>query len=393
MNILLVGKRNIQESVGVERKLNSQIAAFEKLGHRVWYTCAGPDGCFLHGPDGAVRLRAYMKTFPAALQEAANNARMLLAAAAYSALTFDLCYIRKPLCDRLHLKALAAFRARGTVVIDEIPTYPYDGELQQQGSWGARVFLAIDRHYRKQLPHYLDAIATYSIDEEIFGVPTIVVENAVQVEDIPLSLPPAQQEPLALIAVSSMYFWHGYDRLIRGLGAYKKAGGTRPILLHLVGDGPERAAWQALACALGVSEWVIFHGTLSGAALNTIFDESHLAVSSLGWYRKGMGHTPTFEIKTRDYISRGKPFLFACVDPRALDVAPYSLQLPNGDVPVDMAGVLAFYDEIKEMEYTQFLRLYALENLRWETQMQRVAHAAAAILARRQNIPARGDNP
>lgn len=385
MNILLVGKRSIQESVGVEKKLNNQIAAFEKLGHTVWYTCAGPDGCFLYGPGGPVRLRDYTRTFPAALAEHTNNARMLLAAAQYSAVTFDLAYIRKPLCDRLHLQALAAFRARGTVVIDEIPTYPYDAELSRQKNLASAVFLALDRHYRKKLSDYLNYIATYSMDGEIFGVPTIVVENAVQVEALPLSLPPKQPQPLSLIAVSSMYFWHGYDRLIAGLGAYRQAGGKRPILLHMVGDGPERAAWQALAQKLGVADEVVFHGTLSGPALDTVFDQSHLAVSSLGWYRKGMGHQPTFEIKTRDYISRGKPLLFACVDPRALAVAPYSLQVPNNDTPVDMEAVLAFWDGIHQDEYTQFLRLYALDNLRWETQMEKVAIAAQALRASRQN--------
>lgn len=381
MNILFVGKRSLQESAGVERKLDNQMAALRALGHQVWYTCATPQGCFLYGGDQPVLLAPYKNYFPAPLSDAKNNGILLLEAARYTGVEFDLCYIRKPLCDKRHIQALQTLQQRGVVVIEEIPTYPYDAELLGGQGIGPRVYLAIDRHYRKQLHRVLNYIASYSVDKTIFGLPVIPMENAVNVSQIPLgSYQPAPDGSLRIMAISSMFFWHGYQRLIQGLAQYRQQNPQgQKIFIHMVGDGPEKNNWMALAKKLDVEDCVFFHGMQGGAPLDRLFDQTDIAIGSLGWYLKGMGDLPTYEIKIREYIARGKPVLYACNDPHALAIAPYSLALPNDDTPVDMTPVVDFWKRIQKDDYAPALRLYAQQHLQWESQMQKIIDAYDAI--------------
>lgn len=376
MRILFVGLRSQQESPGVLKKLHSQIAAFEALGHQVWATDLDADGCWLLHQGRRTRLLDYA-AWPPQLAPNRNSNRLLLAAADVFNEPFDFCYIRKTLCDAGHLKALAALHRRGTLVVEEVPTYPYDAELEQQGSLASRLYLAIDRHYRRQLPAYVQGIATFSFEDAIFGVPAIQIGNGIDVDGVPLHQKRPGDGMLKIITVSSMLLNHGYDRLLQGLAAYRQGGGTRPIELHMVGDGPMRAPWQALSHSLGLQSCVTFHGVQTGPALDTLFAGCDIAASSFGWHRKGIN--TTFELKAREYIARGLPFFYSAYDPAATAAEPYTLKVPEDESPLDMQAVLDFYDGIKADDYPDILRRYAREHLGWQQQLQKVLDFAAAF--------------
>jgi glycosyltransferase involved in cell wall biosynthesis len=66
--------------------------------------------------------------------------------------------------------------------------------------------------------------------------------------------PPAQRperEPDRVLFVGRMSYWKGGDLLIRACGALVRRG--CPVRLVMVGDGPERAAWENLTRELGVT--------------------------------------------------------------------------------------------------------------------------------------------
>lgn len=374
MDILFVGKRSLHESVGVAQKLEGQMRAFEALGHTVWHTDVDAQGCWLYGKGKKIRLRGYRESLLRGLSPAWNHTRGLLEAARYTAQRFDLCYIRKPLCDAIFVKALRIFSCRGIPVVMEVPTYPYDDELLSQKTLPAWAFLAIDRLYRRRAGGYLHRIATFSQDAQIFGVPTIRLENAVDVGSFPVHRPGDAAAPFTLISVSSMYFWHGLDRLVRGAAIAARNG--LAFRLHLVGDGPERETLRRMAADMGVEDAIIFHGEQTGPPLDRLFDGCHMAVSSLGSHRKNVFKSS--ELKNREYIARGIPLVYCCRDTALEPLQAYTCEVPQDESPLDLCAIASGFKDITsaEPDYPHSLRAYAEENLRWEKQM---AHVLAGL--------------
>ena len=92
-----------------------------------------------------------------------------------------------------------------------------------------------------------------------------VVPNGIEVERFAGNTAPVIREgPRRLVCVARLAQQKGHDILLRALPAVRAAAG--PIALTLLGDGPERAALQSLAAALGVAETVRFGGVVPDVA-------------------------------------------------------------------------------------------------------------------------------
>ena len=87
----------------------------------------------------------------------------------------------------------------------------------------------------------MDALVTFSDEEEIFGKRTIRISNGVDFDSIPLHVPSvANTEPINLIGVAEVHLWHGFDRVMTGLGEYFQKYGRsnikqRDVHFHVVG--------------------------------------------------------------------------------------------------------------------------------------------------------------
>ena len=225
-------------------------------------------------------------------------------------------------------------------ILYEIPTYPYDKESRTVFE---KFLLLIDRHYRVKLHEVVDRIITLSDDDKIFGCPTLRIRNGVEVESIPVSKKESYDPAcLNLIAVAQFSFWHGYERAIEGLRGYYAAGGSRKIVLYLVGDGPELEKYRSLVGQYEMEEHIVFHGTLSGCRLTEAFDTADIALCSLAAHRVGI-YEASF-LKSREYLSRGLPI----VSSTKIDIIPdgcrFCLRVPEDDGPLDMQKIIAFAD-------------------------------------------------
>ena len=122
--------------------------------------------------------------------------------------------------------------------VTEIPTYPYDEEFKNF-SFKQRMELKIDQLFRDRLYKYMDAMVTFSDSEEIFGQRTIRISNGVDFDSIPLhelvTEHATASADIHLIGVAEVHIWHGYDRLIAGIGEYYKNDGKRNVVFHIVG--------------------------------------------------------------------------------------------------------------------------------------------------------------
>jgi len=262
-------------------------------------------------------------------------------------------------------------RKAGIHAVTEIPTYPYDQEFQHF-ELKIRLGLKIDQLFRKKLYQQMDALVTFSDAERIFGQRTIRISNGVDFDSIPLHEPLTMNNELHLIGVAEVHDWHGFDRVMTGIGEYYKNGGQYDIFFHVVGGvHPSRMTnvFMPIINKYGLHEKIIFHGQLFGDALTDVFNKCHFAIGSLGRHRSGITVIKT--LKNREYATRGIPFIYSEQD-SDFDHQPYVMKAPADESPIDIQRILDFMDNF-QMKPEDIRR--TVEHLTWKIQMQRVIDA------------------
>ena len=267
-------------------------------------------------------------------------------------------------------------RKAGIHAVTEIPTYPYDQEFKNF-EWKMRMGLKVDQLFRKKLYQQMDALVTFSDAERIFGQRTIRISNGVDFDSIPLlnndnvngndnGNGNGVHRALHLIGVAEVHPWHGFDRLVAGLGEYK---GETPVYFHIVGGvhpNHMNNVFLPLIEKYHIKDNVIFHGTLFGDELTKVFNQCQFAIGSLGRHRSGITVIKT--LKNREYATRGIPFIYSEQD-SDFDHQPYVLKAPADESPIDIQQIIDFIDRFS-MKPEDIRK--TVEHLTWKIQMQRV---------------------
>lgn len=374
MRILFVGKRHDENGVGIEKKMTGEINGFKELGHEVSYIYARENAIILKKHDGSEavvhRYRENWISIYWAYEEGVK--KVFDKYGTY----FDMCYIRKTLCSPFHFSALKKIKKYGVKIIEEIPTYPYDDEMLKEKGIKSKIYFGIEVLGRRYLKKYVDFFTTFSEDKEIFGVKTICISNGIDCNVIPLKQSQKKVgEDIRLITVSTMQFWHGYDRLIAGLEKYYK-NERQPIniFIDMVGDGIECSNLKKQVEKAELNKYVKFHGMKSGEELTDLYNQSDLGVSSLGLHRLGLDKAAP--LKTREYIARGIPVIYSGSDLNLKKGTSFSLNVPVSEEAIDMNEVIAFYNRSrKEDKLEQKMREFAENTLTWKHQMAIVLNA------------------
>ena len=254
-----------------------------------------------------------------------------------------------------------------------------------------RLGLWIDKRFRNQLYKHMDAVVTFSDATEIFGQRTINISNGVDFDSIPLHQPsPITHHPSAihLIGVAEVHFWHGYDRLIAGIGEYYERLKVKDerlnmpdVYFHVVGgvhpnymqDIPQAPGFQVLIDKYHIQDKIIFHGTMFGQQLDDVFNQCQFAIGSLARHRSGITVIKT--LKNREYATRGIPFIYSEQD-SDFDNEPYVLKAPADESPVDIQRIIDFMDHFA-MKPENIRK--TVEHLQWKIQMQKVVETVMGL--------------
>ena len=189
---------------------------------------------------------------------------------------------------------------------------------------------------------------------------TLKMGNGILItDDIPLTKAVWPSNKLNLIAVAQLANWHGYDRMLYALAALKNKKLPCDISFTIVGDGKALPFLKNLVDELELNN-VRFTGHLIGDALNKVFENMHVGVSSLGLYRIGLNEAS--ELKTREYMARGLTVIASNDDLDFELGCPYRFQVENSDEIKDLVetiGTLAFCLKNSASD----VRSYAKKNL------------------------------
>ena len=200
-------------STGITKKIKSQIKVFLKQGYEVDYTYISDNYVWIYEKG----IRHKIGKTKIGRKFSAN----LYLANYFRDKRYDFVYNRYGLSDPFFLSLLKRLHENGCTIVVEIPTYPYDREKQSGLLWD--ILFKIDKIYRVKMNGVVDRIYTYSEDNQIWGIPTICSSNGIDFDLVSIRKVEKKRESINLIAVAGLAKWHGYDRILRGMGEYYKA--------------------------------------------------------------------------------------------------------------------------------------------------------------------------
>lgn len=320
-------------SIGITNKIKGQMKAFSAYGFSVDYTYIADNAAYFHKDGQDVCLGKVGK-----FRKLAANyylfKRLMTEKYAYV-------YNRYGLMDFFYFKMLKMLKSKGSKIVVEIPTYPYDKERLPGLAWW--LLYALDKIYRNRIKEFVDVIATYSNDDEIFGIRTIRIHNGIDFERVSLRQPQNNTDELHLIGVAGLAKWHGYDRLLEGMGRYYQSGAKRKIFFHIVGDGPVKCEYEKIVEKYQLQNYCFFEGVKTGRELDEIYDKCDIGIECLACFRKGLSLFSS--IKSREYAAKGIPFIMAGKSD-VFDNQDFVLKVPEDESAIIIQDIISFYEHI-----------------------------------------------
>ncbi len=373
MKILFLIYHGFSEHSGISKKIHYQIKGLQENGHEV-HVCTysmNEQGNRIRYIDGKI-----LENF--------GNGRWasLKKRCCYQSITqyaqkehIDFIYARSfHNANPFTIRLFRSFKKAGIKSAIEIPTYPYDREYAGFPP-KERLELRIDQLFRRQLAKQTDKIVTFTEDPLIFGQKTICISNGIDFESIPLRQPSVHHpDELHLIGVAEVHYWHGFDRLIKGLGEYYQQTQSIKVFFHIVGgigpsemyDSQHAKGFHELIQAYRLDPYICFHGGLYGDELNALFEQCDFAIGSLARHRSGITTIKT--LKNREYAARGIPFIFSEND-ADFNHMPYIMKATADETPINIQQIIDFQ---KSLSIPPVEIRNSIHHLSWKEQMDKV---------------------
>jgi len=370
-----------KQSVGYMDKIHGQIKGFTQLGFEVDLICFDDQGKIILSQYSNQTVELYFKV--TVLGISGKNLfirRLHLLNKAFQYIKeqkIDFLYLRYPRSEPLYLYFLLRLKKHypNLLILSEIPTFPYDSEYNNSVSIKDRFVLLLDKITRQYLYKFIDRIISINYDKSIFGIPTISIDNGINVSNYKAISAQYSSNFINLIGVANVSSRHGYDRILYGMQQYyyhTKSNHNYMVKFHIVGGtDPYIQKLYSITQELKLENYVIFHNPCQGQILDKLFDDSHIAIGILGAHRNGLDiMTP---LKNREYCARGIPFIFSHNDPDFSNNSKYCLHLSSDDTPVDINRIIDFYRYISQNNtIPEEMRLYANDKLSWSVKLEPV---------------------
>lgn len=367
MKILFLTFHGFDEFNGISKKIISQIGALKANGHYV-------DSCYYMVDKDNHRKRIINDTTLEDFGKGfiAQIKRRICYKILFNYIilnNIELIYVRSELnANPFLVNFFRRLKQNNIKIAIEIPTYPYDKEFKNK-DFKTLIEHYIDILYRNKLVKQTNAVVTFTSHSSIFGGKTINISNGICFSSIKLKQRLNDTtKSLRLIGVANIHFWHGFDRLIKGISMYYKSEQKYKVYFYIVGGigHIEELEFKKLIELNNLNDYIFLKGHKFGNELDEVFNECDLGIGSLARHRSNI-----FEIKTlknREYAARGIPFIYSEID-NDFDTMPYVLKIPADESPIDINSLIAFY---KNCDLDPMSIRETCKNLSWNVQMDKV---------------------
>ena len=365
--------RTYDFTLGITRKVYSEIDAFRKQGFQVYYSGYLKDGVAIFNDQDQI---VYQKNYffkSESLNHLFRRSKLMNLCISFmkeTELCFDFSYVRYHFFDNKYVSLLKALKSKSNIVVIEAHSTPkFPKGLSIMHYIGIK-----DSIWNKYAKRYVSLVASMSDEENLWGIPVVKISNGIDVNAIRLHDYRGNKEDINLIAVSFESPVHGYDRVLNGIDCYYKNGGTRQIYFHIVGT--TLGSTDALIKKLGLEDRCIKYGPQKGKELDDIYDKCNIGIGCLANHRIGSQFGSA--LKTKEYIAKGIPFVYGWKE-KVLENFKYGLEVELDDTPLDLKSIISFYDKLPKDNLPQIIRRHLGEEDTWEFQIKKVVNKILQI--------------
>ena len=202
------------------------------------------------------------------------------------------------------------------------------------------------------------------LEAEKFTKPMKMISNGTEVANFKKDIFKSyDKKNLSIIFIASLNQpWQGLTRILYSLREWIELSDV-DITLHIAGNISSNEVDIS-----GIEDNIIFHGYLDGNQLDNLFKDANIAFSTLALYTKKM--QDACSLKSREYLSRGIPFIYAYIDPDISEDFAYALKVPNNDTIIDFSLVEQFLLSLNYLynegdSITSSIRQYAREHIEY----------------------------
>lgn len=287
---------------------------------------------------------------------------------------YDAVYLRFFLPGADLIRGLQRFRKLSpqTLILLEYPTLnvkeTFDKDVVRKISYACNVGRI------KKLNNLSDYIITLTKDKELFGRPAVFMANGIDLTGIKPVATPAFTDTVVILGVASdCAFYHGFDKVIRGLSEYHKKGSPVHVLFRIVSNplSTNVTRLKELTKELNAEEEVVFELPKTRQELAIEYGKVHLGMGTLALHRIGLNDN--YSLKHREYAAFGLPFIMSKGDAHFED-SPYVMVEERNEEPLDIQQIVDFYLQLREKhpDYPGDFRKSMEPVINWEAQMNEV---------------------
>jgi glycosyltransferase involved in cell wall biosynthesis len=352
---------DVEAESSVNKKNKGIVQAFRKLDVSIDVISCSSKGCFLNDElVYAYSTNKYLRWFQN------RHWQYLILGNKIRWEEYQFMWIRMGLLNISKLIFFNKLRRRGEVkVILEYGAFPFYKELK-----GAIVLgIPFDYIFRAYLHRYVAYAVTYCGQKSILRIPVIPIGNGIDIDAISkIEKEKNDDKIFRILSVSTLQYWHGIDRVLKGIAMLKNSG--IKTHLNIIGWGPELENLKKLVKELEIEDSIQFSGYVVGQALDDAFTKADFAAGTLGMHRKNLKNDSS--LKNREYCARGIPFFLSAHDADFPATFPYVKYISPDDGAVDIKELLDFYNKLKSnhSDYGEVMQEYAVDNLSWESKIK-----------------------
>ncbi|WP_367561150.1 glycosyltransferase [Streptococcus iniae] len=159
---------------------------------------------------------------------------------------------------------------------------------------------------------------------------------------------------ISLVAVGTIYPYHGYDRILKGLKAINEEYNQKVIEINFIGKSSTLDDLKKLSEKLELKN-VYFHGTKTTEELNDLYDKFDLGLGCLALHRRDADIDTT--IKVIEYYCRGVAVLTSGDSPLGEIFSNTTIKIASNEDIIDLNYVLSEFEKITQSDMQQISQL------------------------------------